>query len=72
MTRWDYMILSDAVEIHSEGRLDELGMAGWELAGFDPRGIAFFKRPILIEDDNFIDLNWTPATRPARRKRVAK
>lgn len=47
MPAWDYLIVSDPTDLHTEGKLDALGAEGWELAGFDPRGVGFFKRPTL-------------------------
>ncbi len=44
MTRWEYLIVQDTQEIHSPGRLNELGSQGWELVGFDSRNVVLFKR----------------------------
>lgn len=46
MTRWEYKIAQNIDEIHQAGALNKLGAEGWELVGFDGRGIAFFRRPI--------------------------
>jgi hypothetical protein len=45
---WEYKTLSLPVSEQRQEMLSEMGLAGWELIGFE-QGLAYFKRALEVE-----------------------